>query len=97
MDLHQRVTLDFQFFYALEIECFEKLLSWILNQVQDDSLFVQDDSLFVQDDSLFVQDDNLFVQDDSLFVQDDSLFVQDDSLFSMARIRHSVLDTESSL
>jgi hypothetical protein len=34
---------------------------WILNQVQDDDLFVQAGSLFVQDDDLFVQAGSLFV------------------------------------
>jgi len=63
------------------IEFSEQLLSWILNQVQNDGLFVQDDGLFVQNDGLFVQDDGLFVQDDGLFVQDDGLFVQNDGLF----------------
>jgi len=48
------------------IECSEQLLSWILNQVQDDVLFVQDDGLFVRDDSLFVQDDGLFVRGDAI-------------------------------
>jgi len=54
------------FFFLLQIEYSEQLLSWILNQVQDDSLFVQDARSIipllswalnqVQNDSLFVQD-----------------------------------------